>query len=67
MPSRASPPARSPTPAAPSIEATLHPDGSKALYFVANGKGGHVFSDTLAEQNAAVKQWYAIRRARGEM
>jgi UPF0755 protein len=50
-----------------SIAAALHPDDSKALYFVANGKGGHVFSETLAEQNAAVKQWYAIRHARGEM
>jgi UPF0755 protein len=49
------------------IDAVLHPDGSKALYFVANGKGGHVFSDTLTEQNANVKKWFAIRRARGEM
>jgi len=50
-----------------SIQAVLHPAASKALYFVANGKGGHVFADTLAEQNANVKKWYAIRHARGEM
>jgi UPF0755 protein len=50
-----------------SIAAVLHPAASKALYFVANGKGGHVFSDTLAEQDANVKKWFAIRRARGEM
>jgi UPF0755 protein len=49
------------------IAAVLHPDDSKALYFVANGQGGHVFSDTLAGQAANVKKWYAIRHARGEM
>ncbi len=50
-----------------SIHAVLHPAESKALYFVANGQGGHVFADTLAEHNANVKKWYAIRHARGEM
>jgi UPF0755 protein len=50
-----------------SIVAVLHPADSKALYFVANGKGGHVFADTLAEHNANVKRWFAIRHARGEM
>lgn len=50
-----------------SIAAVLRPAPSKALYFVANGKGGHVFAETLAAQNANVKAWFAIRRARGEM
>ncbi|WP_419825981.1 endolytic transglycosylase MltG [Sphingomonas sp.] len=50
-----------------SLHAVLHPASSKALYFVANGRGGHVFANTLAEQNANVKRWYAIRHARGEM
>jgi UPF0755 protein len=50
-----------------SIEAVLHPASTKALYFVADGTGGHVFADTLAEQNANVAKWYAIRRARGQM
>lgn len=50
-----------------SIDAVLDPATSKALYFVADGTGGHVFADTLAEHNANVKKWYAIRRARGEM
>jgi UPF0755 protein len=50
-----------------SLHAVLHPAESKALYFVANGKGGHVFADTLAEHNANVRKWYAIRHARGEM
>jgi UPF0755 protein len=50
-----------------SIEAVLHPASTKALYFVADGTGGHVFANTLAEHNANVAKWYAIRRARGEM
>jgi UPF0755 protein len=49
------------------IEAVLHPAKTQALYFVADGTGGHVFANTLAEQNANVAKWYAIRRARGEM
>ncbi len=50
-----------------SIAAVLDPAPTKALYFVADGTGGHVFADTLAEHNANVSKWYAIRRARGEM
>lgn len=50
-----------------SIDAVLDPAETKALYFVADGSGGHVFADTLAEHNANVKKWYDIRRARGEM
>jgi UPF0755 protein len=50
-----------------SIAAVLDPAPSRALYFVANGKGGHVFADTLDQHNANVRKWYAIRRARGEM
>ena len=49
------------------IEAVLHPARTKALYFVADGTGGHVFAETLAEQNANVAKWFAIRRQRGEM
>jgi UPF0755 protein len=50
-----------------SIVAVLDPAPTKALYFVADGTGGHVFADTLAQQNANVAKWYAIRHARGEM
>ncbi|HEX6784262.1 MAG TPA: endolytic transglycosylase MltG [Sphingomicrobium sp.] len=50
-----------------SIEAVLHPAQTKALYFVADGTGGHVFANTLEQQNANVAKWYAIRRQRGEM
>ena len=50
-----------------SIDAVLDPARSSALYFVADGTGGHVFANTLAEHNANVQRWYAIRRSRGEM
>ena len=50
-----------------SIEAVLHPAQTKALYFVADGTGGHVFADTLQEHQANVAKWYAIRRQRGQM
>lgn len=50
-----------------SIAAVLDPAPVGYLYFVADGSGGHVFANTLAEHNANVAKWYAIRRARGEM
>lgn len=50
-----------------SIDAVLDPARTKALYFVADGTGGHVFADTLEQHNANVRKWYAIRRQRGEM
>lgn len=49
-----------------SIDAVLDPAQSNALYFVADGTGGHVFADTLEQHNANVQKWYAIRRERGE-
>lgn len=50
-----------------SIEAVLNPAPTRYVYFVADGTGGHVFAETLAEHNANVSKWYAIRRQRGEM
>ncbi len=50
-----------------SIAAVLDPESTKALYFVANGKGGHVFAETLPEHQANVAKWYALRHSRGEM
>jgi UPF0755 protein len=50
-----------------SIAAVLNPEQTRFLYFVADGTGGHVFGATLAEHQANVERWYAIRKARGEM
>lgn len=49
------------------IAAVLDPAKTDALYYVADGTGGHVFARTLAEHNANVAKWRAIRRQRGEM
>jgi UPF0755 protein len=61
------PPGPIANPGKASIEAVLHPAETKALYFVADGTGGHVFANTIQEQNANVARWYAIRRQRGQM
>ena len=49
------------------IEAVLNPAQTQAMYMVADGTGGHVFATTLAEHNANVAKWFALRRARGEL
>ncbi|GLT00836.1 aminodeoxychorismate lyase [Sphingobium jiangsuense] len=54
-------------PSKESIEAALNPKDTKALYFVADGKGGHIFADTLEEHNENVRKWFEIRRERGEL
>jgi UPF0755 protein len=40
-----------------SIVAVLQPANSSDLYFVANGKGGHVFSATIAAHEQNVAKW----------
>jgi UPF0755 protein len=44
------------------IEATLNPAKTTDLYFVADGSGGHTFSDTLKEHNAAVQNWRKVEK-----
>lgn len=46
------------------IHAVLHPAQGDALYFVAKGDGTHVFSATLAEQNAAVQKYILGKKNR---
>jgi len=42
------------------IAATLAPDTSKDLYFVADGTGGHVFADNIAQHEKNVAKWRKI-------
>ena len=39
-----------------SLQAAAHPASGDAMFFVANGQGGHTFSATLEAHNEAVKQ-----------
>lgn len=43
------------------LDAAVHPEEGKSLYFVAKGNGSHHFSDTLAEHNNAVRK-YQLKR-----
>ena len=40
-----------------SLRAAVRPQPTRALYFVARGDGGSVFSETLADHNRAVNRW----------
>lgn len=48
------------SPGAKSIMAALYPDTTRYLYFVSNGKGGHIFNSTFAGHKRAIR---AYRRA----
>jgi len=43
-------------PSLASIKAALHPSDEKVLYFVADGTGGHYFSETLEQHLKAVRR-----------
>jgi UPF0755 protein len=48
------------------IEAVLRPAQTKEIYFVANGKGGHVFAETLKEHNANVVKYREFEQAQAQ-
>jgi UPF0755 protein len=47
-----------------SIAAVLNPAATDALYFVADGTGGHIFANTLDEHNRNHARWREIRAQR---
>lgn len=53
---RGLPPTPIALPGQASLWAAAHPAEGEAMFFVANGQGGHTFSSTLEEHNKAVQQ-----------
>ncbi|MFM2129856.1 MAG: hypothetical protein RL477_1402 [Pseudomonadota bacterium] len=45
------------------LTAVLHPARTEALYFVADGNGGHAFARTLEEHNRNVRRWRELTKA----
>ncbi len=52
-------------PGADAIRAVLNPAETDALFFVADGTGGHAFAKTLAGHERNVAKWRKIQRQRG--
>jgi UPF0755 protein len=48
-----------------SIEAAISPAATEDLFFVADGRGRHVFSKTLEEHNEAVEAYRSRTKAGG--
>ncbi|SCC72054.1 endolytic transglycosylase MltG [Acinetobacter albensis] len=51
-------------PSQKAIEAAMHPDNAKNIYFVATGNGGHTFTASLDEHNRAVQDYLAVLKAK---
>lgn len=60
------PPSPIACPSKEAILAVINPLTTNDLYFVADGTGGHVFTQNLQDHNKAVKKWYDLRKKTSE-
>ena len=60
------PPGPIANPGEASLKAVANPANIEAVYFVADGTGGHAFAETLDEHNANVRKWRAIEAERAK-
>ena len=44
------------------LEAALNPAKTNDLYFVADGTGGHAFTENLKDHNSAVQKWRDVEK-----
>lgn len=58
------PPGPIANPGRAAMEAVANPSRTKDLFFVADGSGGHTFSETLDQHNRSVQRWRQIEKAK---